>query len=146
MCGPVLFGVFYCPPSQGVTEVSALNHCLLSVNKLPIILCGDFNLLNIDWFIDFPTVPSPVNSVFCDLIRDNCLTQLVSVPTRHHHLLDLFLTNRPDLVSKMCVVDNLPSTDHDAVHFTLNVVIPSQSSCKKILYDYKKAVPISLFF
>ena len=27
MCCPVLFGVFYRPPSQGVTEVSALNHC-----------------------------------------------------------------------------------------------------------------------
>ena len=39
MCGPVLFGVFYCPPSQGATGVSALNNCLLSVSKLPIVLC-----------------------------------------------------------------------------------------------------------
>ena len=138
-CGPVLFGVFYCPPSQGVTGISALNNCLLSVSKLPIVLCGDFNLPNIDWSIVFPTVSSPVSSEFCDLIRENCFTQLVSVPTRHHHLLDLLLTNRPDLIFKVCVVDNLPSTDHDAVHFILNVVVPPQSPCKRILYNYKKA-------
>ena len=111
----------------------------MSVNKLPIVLCGDFNLWNIDWSIVFPTVSTPVNSVFCDLVRDNCLTQLVSVPTRHHHLLDLLFTNKPDLVSNVFVVDNLPSTDHDAVHFTLNVVVPSQFPCKRILYNYKKA-------
>ena len=61
------FWSFYHPHSQGVTEVSALKHCLLSVNKLPIILCGDFNLPNIDWFIVFPTVSTPVNSVFVTL-------------------------------------------------------------------------------
>ena len=82
MCDPVLFGVFYHRPSKGITEVSALNHCLLSVNKLPVILCGDFYLPNIDWSIVFPTVSSPVNSVFCDLVN-----QFVSVPTRHRHLL-----------------------------------------------------------
>ena len=94
---------------------------------------------NIDWSIVFPTVSSPVSSEFCDLVRENCFTQLVSFPTRHHHLLDLLLTNRPDLIFKVCVVDNLPSTDHDAVHFMLNVVVPPQSPCKRILYNYKKA-------
>ena len=44
----------------------------------------------------------------------------------------------------MCVVDNLPSTDHDAVHFMVNVVVPPQSSCKRILYNYKK-VDMSVF-
>ena len=39
----------------------------------------------------------------------------------------------------MCVVDNIPSTDHDAVHFISNVVVPSQSPCKRILHNYKKA-------
>ena len=39
----------------------------------------------------------------------------------------------------MCVVDNLPSTDHDAVRFMLNIVLPSQSPCRRVLYDYKKA-------
>ena len=100
-CGPVLFGVFYRPPSQGATGVSALNNCLLSVSRLPVVLCGDFNLPNIDWSIVFPTVSShPVTSEFCDLVRENCFTQLVSVPTRHHHLLDLLLTRAaPILVS-----------------------------------------------
>ena len=40
--GPVLFGVFYCPPSHGIDNLVALNNCLLSVSHYPIILCGDF--------------------------------------------------------------------------------------------------------
>jgi len=133
------FWSFYCPPSQGITEVLALSNCLLSVTKSPIVLCGDFNLPNIDWSIVFPTASSPVSRKFCDLVKDNWLSQLVSVPTLHHHLLNLLFTNRPDLISKVCVVDNLPSTEHGAIHFMLNVVVPSQSPCKRILYNYKKA-------
>ena len=94
---------------------------------------------NIDWSIGFPTISSPVSSEFCELVRENCLTQLVSVPTCHHHLLDLLLTNRSDMISNVNVVDNLPSTDHDAVHFMLNVTVPFQSPCRWILYNYKKA-------
>ena len=122
----------------------ALSNCLLSVSKLPIVLCGDFNLPYIDWSVVFPTISSPAGSEFCDLVRENCFTQLVSAPTRCRHLLDLVPTNKPDIVSNVCVVDNLPSTDHDAVHFMLNVVLPSQSPCRRILYNYKKA-DVSVF-
>ena len=119
--------------------MTALNNCLLSAGKLPIILCGDFNLPNIDWSVIFPTISTPVNNELCDLVRDNCLTQLVSTPTRQHHLLDLLLTNRPNMISNVCVIDNLPSTDHDAIHFTLNVTVSLESPCKRVLYNYKRA-------
>ena len=133
-CGPMLFGVFYRPPVQGTNELIALSNCLLSVSTLPIVLCGDFNLPYIDWSIGFPTISSPAANELCDLVRENCFTQVVSAPTCCHHLLDLVLTNKPDIVSNVCVVDNLPSTDHDAVRFMLNVVLPSQSPCRRILY------------
>ena len=42
----------------------------------------------------------------------------------------------PDMISNVNVVDNLPSTNHDAM---LNVTVPSQSPCRQILYNYKKA-------
>ena len=143
----MLFGVFYHPPSQGVTEVSALNRCLLSVSKLAIVLCGDFNIPYIDWSIVFPTVSSPVSNEFCDLVRDNCFFQLVSGPTRHPHLLDLLLTDGPDLITDVRIVDNVSSrsTDHDAVHFMLNVVVPPQPPCMRVLYNYKRAdMPVFL--
>ena len=87
-CGPMLFGVFYRPPAQGTNELIALSNCLLSVSTLPIVLCGDFNLPYIDWSVGFPTISSPVANEFCDLVGENCFTQLVSAPTRCHHLLD----------------------------------------------------------
>ena len=77
----------------------------------------------------------------CDLVRDNYFHQMVDVPTRHQNLLDLVLTNQPDIVVGVQVIDNLPLTvtDHDAVQFTLNVVTPPQTPCKRSLYNYKKA-------
>ena len=133
--GPILFGVYYRPPTQGVYEMTALSNCLLSIGKLPIILCGDFNMPNI---VVFPTVSTPLNNEFCDLVQENCLTQMVST-TGQHNLLDLVLTNRPHLISKVCVVDNLPSTDHDAILFLLNITVSVESPCKRVLYNYKRA-------
>ena len=71
-----------------------------------------------------------------DLVCDNYFYQMVVAPTCHQNLLDLVFTNQPVGVQ---IVDNLPLTDHDAVWFTLNVVIPPQTSCKRSLFNYKKA-------
>ena len=137
--GPVIFGVFYRPPAQGINNLVALNNCLMSIAQYPVILCGDFNLPSINWSLTFPTVSSPAANLLCDLVRDNYLHQMVVDPTRNQNLLDLVFTNQPDIVEGVQVIDNLPLTDHDAVQFTLNVVIPSQSRCKRLLYNYKKA-------
>ena len=137
--GPLLFGVFYRPPSQSVADILALNNCLLSIARYPIILCGDFNVPTIDWSVTFPTLSSPVANTLCDLVRDNFLQQLVLSPTRENNLLDLVLTNQPDLILDVTVVDNLPLTDHDAVKFTLCAADALQTPCKRTLYNYKRA-------
>ena len=113
--GPVLFGVFYRPPSQSVDNLVALNKCLLSIAQYPIVLCGDFNLPSINWSLTFPTVSLPTANFMCDLVRDNYLHQMVVAPTRYQNLLDLVFTNQPDIVVGVQVVDNLPLTDHNAV-------------------------------
>ena len=38
--GPVLFGVFYRPPTQGVDNLMDLNNCLLSIIRYPVVLCA----------------------------------------------------------------------------------------------------------
>ena len=124
--GPVLFGVFYHPPNQGVNNLVTLNNCLLSISQYPIILCGDFNLPSINWSLTFLVTSSPTASLLCDIVRDNFLHQLVKDPTRYLNLLDLVFTNQPNLIEDVQVIDNLPFTDHDAVHFMLNVVAPPQ--------------------
>ena len=124
--GPLLFGVYYRSPSQSNSDIISLNHCLLSISDCPIILCGDFNVPNIDWSVGFPSVSSlPANSYsLCDLVNDNCLSQLVTVPTRGDNILDLLFSNSPNFITNVHLTDNLPGTDHDAIKCTLSVVLP----------------------
>ena len=71
----------------------------------------------------------------CDITQDFSLQQLVPEPTRGTHLL---LTNNPDSVTGMKVVDGLPEADHAAVDFVLKVVRPQSSAEKRTVYDFKK--------
>ena len=48
-------------------------------------------------------------------------------------------TNSPALITDVNVVDNLPSTDHDAIHPSLCLSVQPQKPCHRTLYDYKKA-------
>lgn len=41
------------------------------------------------------------------------------------------------MLSNVCVIDNLPSTDHDAIYFTLNSTVFPESPCKRALYKHK---------
>jgi len=50
----------------------------------------------------------------------NYLSQLVISPTRGEQH---FGSNSPNYVSAVQVIDNLPGTDHDAIQFTLSVVV-----------------------
>ena len=116
--GPLLFGTFYRPPSMCTTDIQELNSSLSMItDKYPILICGDFNVPNIDWSLISPTCSSPVNTFICSLVNDNFLTQLVHHPTRQEHILDLVLTNCPKLFHSVKPIENLPDTDHEAVEF-----------------------------
>ena len=55
------------------------------------------------------------------------------------------LFSLPDIVTNVQVFDNLPLTDHDAIQFSLDIAIPMQSHCKRLLYNYKK-INLSMLF
>ena len=42
--------------------------------------------------------PSALCDVMLDFIGNYHLSQIVDTPTRHNHVLDIFLTNRPTLI------------------------------------------------
>ena len=102
------------------------------------MLCGDFNVPNIDWVPVAPTSSTRPAELLCAIIAYNSLTQLVDCPTRDHKLLNLVLTNN-DCASLVNITDNLPSTDHSTIEVSLPVGIPVQSHCRRTLYNYKKA-------
>ena len=78
------------------------------------------------------------SSVLYSMINDFSLEQCVSTPIRGSNILDLAFTNRPDLVSSVDIVDNLPNTDHYCIELHLNILPPKQSSVQHWLYKYKK--------
>lgn len=99
----VLFGVAYRAPLSPMTYLKELrNSSLSAINyDVPVIICGDFNLPNIDWMTVSPSPSTPDATTFCDIVSDCFLTQLVAFTTRKDHILDLFLTTFPDLISSI---------------------------------------------
>jgi len=134
-----LFGLSYRPPSSSDNYFSFLAASLRKIAPTyNVLLSGDFNLPLIDWSVSFPISIDSSSSRFCDILKDFSLCQMVKDATRGSHILDLLLTNDPNMVSFLQLHDNLPGTDHDAVFFTLSVLPPKQESVHRMLYNYKK--------
>ena len=74
-------------------------------------------------------ISTPVNVHLCSIVNDTFLTQYVSAPTRHNHILDLVFSNQPHLLTDVKVVDNLPGTDHSALQFIVTLPSYYKSQC-----------------
>ena len=138
----LFIGVFYNPPSSNRNTIHQLQSSLAALpGSLPVVLCGDFNLPNIDWshFNPSPVVHSEENNLLCDAISDFNLQQMVMEPRRSANILDLLFTNRPDILHEVKVVDGLPGSDHDAVYFSINLGRRRISRQKQLVYNFKKA-------
>ena len=136
----VLLGTFYRPPSSTPEYLTQLELSLACIpESYTVILCGDFNVPHVNWSMPSPYSPSRVVSVMCDIAQDFSLQQLVPEPTRGAHTLDLLLTNNPDRISNVKVVDGLPGADHEAVDFVVGLARPRSSAERRIVYDFKRA-------
>jgi hypothetical protein len=141
----VYFGCMYRPPDNNPKPLEALADDLdklTSSETLPvIILGGDFNFPSIDWSKD-EIGPSPrygkeVNEKMMDIYQNNCLQQLVDLPTHGDNILDLIFTTVPDAISNINMVPGL--SKHDVVLADCDI---KPKLCKKKsrkVYLYKKA-------
>ena len=104
-----------------------------------IVLVGDLNLPNIDWF----SLNSPddnIHSVFLKLCTQFGLYQFVDSPTRDNHILDLVLSSDHNIMSDLQVINPFSTSDHEMVEFSLIVAQHEISNAEpRIMYDYDNA-------
>jgi exonuclease III len=90
----------YRPPNADQNWLNNFNHYLNDVCSCyeNIILVGDFNMPHISWNSPENTTGA-IEISFLDLMNDYFLSQLNNKPTRRNNVLDLVLTNVPNLVN-----------------------------------------------
>lgn len=110
---------------------------------LPLFLRGDFNIPNISWNSEPPSI-DPVSSLateFLNLCSVFSFTQLIKQPTRTTqsvaNTLDLVLTSQPDLVSEISYLPGL--SDHCLITFQICLSRPKNLKKIKIIRNYTKA-------
>ena len=105
-----------------------------------VIIVGDLNLSTVrDW--SSPIAENELENMYVDLFSDLGLTSMVN--TRTHkagNILDLILTNRPDLVSGVSIEpDRLCSSDHYTVSFSIGKSKNRTKPVRKKILAYSKA-------
>ena len=98
----ILAGCCYRPPNSGITWLDSFNSILSQVCEQyqNILICGDFNYPNISW--DSTESCNGVEELrFIETLGDFFLSQLVTSSTRNDNVLDLVITNVPNLVHIM---------------------------------------------
>ena len=105
----------------------------LSNQHKPLIIAGDFNLLDIDW--STLTSGSAVANVLCNIIFELNLFQHIDQPTHiQGNTVDLILSSGEDLVHSLKVLPNHQTpiqSDHYIITFNLLVGLvdrPKKSS------------------
>ncbi len=113
---PVLIGCCYRPPSSDRSFYDLLEKIIEKVINKNVLLLGDFNAKNNDWYSGDCTNANGV--LLKDVVDNYCFTQLCNEPThlgkngRPESLLDLAITNRPEHFRKVGVLPPLSTSDH----------------------------------
>ena len=89
---------------------------------------GDFNHGHIQWKSLESTEGEDQRFLF--LIQDSFLTQRVLEPTRGENVLDVVLSSQKELVDNVKIHEPLGNSDHNQIHFDINV--KSESKNKKM--------------
>ena len=94
----------------------------VSIKNAHLLISGDFNFPSWDW-TSMRLKPNPsysdLHKTFIDMLADNGVEQVVKEATREANVLDLIITNQPQLVPRIEVQPGL--SDHDLVFCEFNI-------------------------
>ena len=136
----------YRPPNEDQNWIKRFNSFLGNIcpSHQHIVLAGDFNLpqLQISWSYPEKTTGCSENA-FIELLNDHFMVQLNNTATRENNILDLVITNIPELVNISEVLFPAEAeifTDHSVINFDL-LVHPKrlyQELTGRYNYDYRR--------
>ena len=145
----LILGSLYRAPSTGGDYMEKLCNVIKSItlqHKNSIFwIGGDLNLPDIDWNTLSSSgnhVPASVSHCFLDMLQDCNLQQMVTFPTRCDNILDLFITNRPALVSRCCPLPGIG--DHDIVLVDSSLFVPKKKPVSRKIHLWKRADTVAM--
>ena len=111
----------YRPPDRDVENIEnlckALESLCLTYLDIPIWIAGDLNLPNIDWenycIIVDNVYPMAICEHLINFMQEYEFSQTINFPTRKNNILDIFITNRPSLITFCSTIPGI--SDHEAV-------------------------------
>ena len=120
-------GLIYRSPNINEEDNTKIKNAIKEVSKGECIIMGDFNHGHIQWNSLESTGIEDQQFLF--LIQDSFLTQHVLEPTRGENVLDIVLSSQKELVDNVKIFEPLGNSDHNQIHFDINV--KSESKNKK---------------
>ena len=119
---------------------AAINKIAKDNPRSAIWVGGDLNLPVIEWDMESRTgnhYPVAISDSFLNTTRDHGLKQTVNFPTQEENTLDLFLTNRPPLVSRCKPVPGL--SDHEMTYTKFRMLARCQQLVQCEIHPWARA-------
>ena len=108
--------------------------------KSQVWIAGDFNLPDINWkdlIVSKNQYNSQMNQIFLDTFLDLGLEQVVESATRNNNILDIFLTNQPNLITSCS--NSYSLSDHEVVEITSRIKPSRKKQVKRKIHLWNKA-------
>ena len=119
-------GLVYRSPNINEEDNTKIQNAIKDVSKGECIIMGDFKHGHIQWkSLDC----TGEDQQFLFLIQGSSLTLHVLEPTRGDNVLDIVLSSQKELVDNVKIHEPLDNSDHNQIHFDINV--KSESKNKK---------------
>ena len=134
---------FYRPDVSDTKALSNFENSLKKAARMKnsqLFIGGDFNLPSWDWLdMKFKEKGSfrKSHEDFVDILNDHNLQQMVLEPTRGSNILDIILTNTPDLIPRVEVIPGL--SDHCIVFAEYNVKVDRKKNALRQIFLYRRA-------
>ncbi|CAC5420466.1 unnamed protein product [Mytilus coruscus] len=141
----LILGCYYRQLSATGSSLEELNTQLNRINgnsKASIIVGGDFSLGHIDWQIS-SVIPEKSDNkqhqIRIDIISDHSLDQIVHKPTKGEIILDLILTNAPNIKNKLEVMPSTGKADHGIVFTECTISLKRNKKPTRKIHQFNKA-------